>query len=290
VASLVLAALSESAPRNAAVSSSSPLVVSRLACALERLDFDEEPALCHRAAILAVCSRQLADFATGGNPPSSQAFTDVSGPAVSAATAAEPLATAASIAAASISPVAVHKVSTGPHVMADPSKEKAELCLPKQRSSEALENPWFAQFEASSGKWRCALCAEAGGKNPYARGISMNASLVAMRMRIHAKAAIHQQAGERRQKNIDEALQKKRKADGHSSPQKRIAPVGRPLTQPAAHDAGTSSPAALASTAAAVIDAGSNSAAGGKGLEPWQQPSALCMPLRLHKVAHVGGA
>jgi hypothetical protein len=73
-----------------------------------------------------------------------------------------------------------------------------------------VQLPWFAEYDSSCDKWRCRLCAEAGGRNPYAKGIAIQRESVALRMRVHAGAAVHKAAAKERDrrsggKELDES-------------------------------------------------------------------------------------
>lgn len=65
-----------------------------------------------------------------------------------------------------------------------------------EKTQPSSEIPWFATYDATCDKWRCSICAEAGGRNPYGKGISIKKDQVALRMRIHSKAAVHRSAVE----------------------------------------------------------------------------------------------
>jgi len=89
----------------------------------------------------------------------------------------------------------------------DPSPVNIQAEQQGAGAPSALEPPRFAEYDASCNKWRCRLCALAGGRNAYAKGISMDATLVPMRMRIHARSAVHKQA-ESRENQADSARNK----------------------------------------------------------------------------------
>lgn len=87
--------------------------------------------------------------------------------------------------------------------MRDAEKQQAVTPLPSATtvdSSEDLQNPWFAEYDARFGMWRCTLCAQAGGRNPYAKGMAIKPGLVSVRMRMHAKSAVHKLAEQMKRK------------------------------------------------------------------------------------------
>lgn len=92
---------------------------------------------------------------------------------------------------------------TNTQAESDAEIQQALTPLPSARtvdSFEDLQNPWFAEYDARCGMWRCTLCAQAGGRNPYAKGMAIKPDLVSVRMRMHAKSAVHKQAEERKRK------------------------------------------------------------------------------------------
>jgi len=180
VARLIIAALSEL--KEAASSRSS--IMSRLAAALEELDVEEVPLPGSRATLLASWTPQLMDSGAAAVVGDSVAHASRESPlVVSKGTPSVNASTPAELPGGQ----ATTPVSSGP--VGAPS---------------ALEPPWFAEYDATCGKWRCRLCALIGGKNGYAKGIAMDATLVPMRMRIHARAAIHKQAEARHQQAAGE--------------------------------------------------------------------------------------
>jgi hypothetical protein len=66
----------------------------------------------------------------------------------------------------------------------------------EDNSTSTSELPWFAEYVAVCDTWRCRICAQAGGRNPYAKGIAIKKDQVALRMRVHSKAAVHRNAAE----------------------------------------------------------------------------------------------
>jgi len=172
VACLVLAALSESMCEAAALDSSS---LCNLAAALEELDADEALAPGRRAALLALCSRELC------------------------AKSDPQLIEAQSCPRA----LPQHQCQTGTKAESEPEMQQAPNPLPSGTmagTSDEFRKPWFAEYDASCDKWRCILCAQAGGQNPYAKGIAIKSGLVPVRMRMHARSQVHKQAEERKRK------------------------------------------------------------------------------------------
>lgn len=206
VASLVLAALSESTCEPAVLTSS---IFFNLAAALEELDANEGFVPGRRAALQAqaLCSAELCK---------AQSIPETC-PQDLVCQSEEEL-----LQAQSLPPTLSQRdCQTNPQEKRDPestaqsspqalsqdmrltSKQEEYESETQQTVADAsddLKAPWFAEYDASCGRWRCVLCAQAGGRNPYAKGMAIKPGLVSFRMSLHARSAVHKQAEERKRK------------------------------------------------------------------------------------------
>jgi len=221
VVCLVLAALCESTCDAAApgMKSSSS---HNLAAALEELDADGALAPGRRAALLKLCSGELcmAQSVLHGSPedaacqPSTQAESEIELPQSQSLPQTLPRYVCQTDPQAK-SQLELRHTQSSPRTFPQPVRESSTQAesdaeiqqaltpLPSATtvdSSEDLQNPWFAEYDARCGMWRCTLCAQAGGRNPYAKGMAIKPGIVSVRMRMHAKSAVHKQAEERKRK------------------------------------------------------------------------------------------
>eukprot|EP00930_Biecheleria_cincta_P098555 TRINITY_DN90203_c0_g1_i1.p1 TRINITY_DN90203_c0_g1~~TRINITY_DN90203_c0_g1_i1.p1 ORF type:complete len:692 (-),score=111.51 TRINITY_DN90203_c0_g1_i1:416-2491(-) len=221
VACLVLGALSESTcDAHAPGLRSSSLC--NLAAALEELDADVALVPGRRAALLALSSGELCmaqstlkvpaeDMAC---QPSTQAESEAelrqaqsfTGTLSGQVCQANPQAKSdPELRQAESSPrtLSQHVREASTQVESDPEIQQALAPLPSDTTagaSDDVQNPWFAEYDACCGMWRCTLCAQAGGRNPYAKGMVIKPGLVSARMRMHAKSVVHMQAEEKKRK------------------------------------------------------------------------------------------
>lgn len=223
VAFLVLAALCEStcdAPNPGTKSSSS----HSLAAALEELDADGALAPGRRAPLLSALADELcmaqcvlhAPAEDAACQPSMQAESEVELPRSQSVPQTLPrhecqtdpqAKSYLELHQGQFSPRTLpqHLRETNTQAESDAEKQQALTLLPSATAADAsddLQNPWFAEYDARSGMWRCTLCAQAGGRNPYAKGMAIKPGLVSLRMRMHAKSAVHKQAEERKRKAV----------------------------------------------------------------------------------------
>jgi len=145
--------------------------VSHVALALEDLDLldaDDAAGTAHQRMRLSMWRKRYLDFSVGSGSDEASDRT----PAVDKA--------------ASVGSKAVVDIPR--------ASPEAMVCEEIKALPDYLQIPWYAKYDASCDQWRCTLCARSGGRNPYAKGIHIHPSQVALRMRIHAKSAVHQRA------------------------------------------------------------------------------------------------
>lgn len=212
VASLVLAALSESMCEPAALKSS---LLCNLAAALEELDANEGLVPGRRAALQALCSGELcmAQSIPGGRQEDVVCQSEGELPQARFLPPALPQRVCQTNSQEKSNPEL--NAQSSPRALSQDVRQasteaefepeiQALTPLPSPAAmagaSDDLQNPWFAEYDASCGRWRCVLCAQAGGRNPYAKGMAIKPGFVSVRMRMHARSAVHMLAEESRRK------------------------------------------------------------------------------------------
>mmetsp|Transcript_28694 Transcript_28694/g.44861 ORF Transcript_28694/g.44861 Transcript_28694/m.44861 type:complete len:627 (+) Transcript_28694:60-1940(+) len=115
----------------------------------------------------------------------------------------------------------------------------------EEKPNLPCELPWFAEYDTARDKWTCRICAEAGGHNPYAKGISIKRDQVPLRMRIHSGAAVHRRSAAARSEATEVSGVS---AGSHESQESMIVSV------PAGQDEGSGSAKKAAKRDYAVTD------------------------------------
>jgi len=213
VARLVIAALTQCASSDESATSGS-LTISGLATALEELDVEEVLVPGSRAKLLEPWRPKLIDSGSavaGGGVPVVATIDTENADALTPVQDAPP----------------VNMQTETPRARSSSQASSAVAGAPG-----ALQIPSYAEYDASRDVWRCRLCALAGGKNGYAKGICMDATLVPMRMRIHARAAIHKKA-----EAEAEAEAREQRAEGEASVQGCAESATRPESATTVSDA-----------------------------------------------------